>query len=104
MPFEGAFTIRAYNALTGLAEEHMSLRFCQRCRRPFVAKREDSVMCSGSCRTLAWRAENPEAFRAYRRQYYRRKQGQQARWEPDTAQPLKIQTGKQARIRSKRAQ
>jgi hypothetical protein len=88
MTFEAAFALRAYNALVSLAGEHKRLRFCRECRLPFVVKREDSAMCSGSCRTKAWRKQNPEGFKTYRREYYRRKRGEQVGW---TADKLKIQ-------------
>ncbi len=52
------------------------IRFCLQCHKPFCANKRQTY-CSGSCslthRTYKWRKQNPERFRAARREAYQRK-------------------------------
>lgn len=74
LAFLGAFMVQVSEVLRGLASTRLRLRFCPVCTRPFVSKRKDAKVCpTGSCRTLAWRRDHREEFRAARREVYRRR-------------------------------
>jgi hypothetical protein len=68
LPFEEAFGVQAYHALSGLAAERRWLRFCARpqCRRPFVAdhgsKRYDEERCSAAARAARYRRVRPDRY------------------------------------------
>jgi hypothetical protein len=67
-----AFTMRLYETLTDLPGKHAWLYPCAICHKLFIAKRRDSRLCSSSCRTLQWRRDHPEEFRAKRAEAYQR--------------------------------
>ena len=83
LSFRDAFVHRAYNALTELAATHRRILFCSECRRPFIAKRNDSTKCSPSCRTKAWRREHRKEFKEYRKKYYRNKKAKELSVPPE---------------------
>jgi hypothetical protein len=76
LPFRSGFLLQAYEALAGLTAERRRLRFCLKCERPFVARGRqayDLASCSLVDRTARYRDRHRDAFREYRRTYYRRK-------------------------------
>jgi hypothetical protein len=73
LPFLDAFLVQAFETLAGLARAKRGLRFCLKCKGPFVARGRqlyDSATCSQSHRTALYRSRHREEFRAYRRAHY----------------------------------
>lgn len=65
------------------AERHR-FRFCERCQRPFIARKRQiycTSRCSQAVRTRRHRTKDPQRFRRWRRERYRRQQ--QARLGPN---------------------
>ena len=74
LPFLDAFMLQAFAVLSSLILERRRLRFCPRCRQPFVATRRqryDTASCSQAHRTTLYRERHRDKLRAYRRRYYR---------------------------------
>jgi hypothetical protein len=77
--FMTAFRYQAIDFLRRQGARGIRLRFCEQCGLPFPAKRPDARLCPGtSCRQLAWRRKNREAFRKSRNAAYRRTSGAKA--------------------------
>jgi hypothetical protein len=63
LPFQDAFRLRVFDAITSLAHERYWLKFCVACRRAFVSKRRDAGKCSPTCRSNVWRGKTPNRER-----------------------------------------
>lgn len=65
----------AFEVFETLTVERDRFHFCQRCRRPFIARKRQvycTPKCSQAVRSQRYRKKDPERFRRLRRQGYER--------------------------------